>query len=70
MDRRAFLKTLLAGVVAVNVDDVLSLSSHMNDLEFTNYFHSNPEYIIAIMNLYVNNPRHSIVITNIGEPDE
>ena len=66
LNRRAFLKSLFAGVVGsalidTNVDGLLQKTNHLSDVDFI-------AYMTVTMNLWVHNPAHSAIITNIGEP--
>lgn len=66
MNRRAFLKTLLAGTVASAieldklVESVIAETLPMSDADFV-------AYITYSMNLYCSNPAQCVIITDIGE---
>jgi hypothetical protein len=69
LNRRAFLKSLVtaAATVAVNIDNVdevverlLQETARLHDVEFV-------AYIQVTMQMWVSNPAHCAVITNISE---
>jgi hypothetical protein len=65
MNRRQFLKTLLAGVVGSTldiestVDRLLQQTASLSDTDFI-------VFITFQFNLLVDNPRACVIITNIG----
>lgn len=68
MDRRSFIKSLFAGVIAAaNLDDVVesivTRTESMPDEEFTEYV----TYYIHYMNIWVANPRQLGYITGITD---
>ena len=66
MNRRAFLKALLVGTVATQLEldklleSVLTETLPMSDADFVTY-------VTYSMNLYCNNPAQCVIITDIGE---
>jgi len=66
MDRRSFLKSVLSASIASTVkldslvENLLLDTAKLTDSEFVTY-------IIFSMNMYVNNPAHCAIITDIGE---
>lgn len=68
MNRRNFLKLAFAGAlgtaleIEAKIDNILEETANLSDVDFVTY-------CMFSMNLYVHNPAHSVMITNIEEPE-
>jgi len=65
MNRRAFLKSIAVGLTGLaldtRIDQILTETASLKDADFITY-------VTITMNLWVTNPAHSVVITNIADP--